>query len=294
MTLSMTERSELLKIKPDWDTYLHKLRRREIEIIFGKCPPGVFSHGLELGAGDGFQSHLLAQYAASLVVTDYYPGILARANTAQITHMVCDAEEVGTVFAPGEFDLIFSSNMLEHLPDPQQALRGMHKVLQNDGLAIHVMPSPFWKICQMVGFYPNAIISRVERYTSRSRAFPATTPAAGQEEARTSAFVPFDNNPKVTDRRYSYLHRLLWATPHGASASNLAEFAAFRRVHWQRELAAAGFTVAKILPGPVSSGYGFGWDGLRALFERWGATSEYIYVTVKTGQQSPYLAYFNK
>ena len=284
----------MLKIKPDWDTYLHNLRRKEIELIFGKCPPGVFSHGLELGAGDGFQSHLLAEYAASLVVTDYYPEILAQADTSQITHRVCDAEEVGTMFAPGEFDLIFSSNMLEHLPDPQQALKGMHKVLHDNGLAIHVMPSPFWKVCQMVGFYPNAVISRLERYTSRSQASPATTPVAGRDKTQTPASIPAGNNPKVTNRRYSYLRRLLWATPHGASASNLAEFAAFRRARWQHELAAAGFTVAKILPGPVSSGYGFGWDGLRALFEHLGATSEYIYVTVKAGHQSPYLAYFNK
>jgi len=139
----------------------------------------------------------------------------------------------------------------------------------------------------MVGFYPNFIISRLERYTARPE-----THVVQPIEAQTPSFAVSGNNPKTTGRRYSYLHRLLWATPHGVSTGNLAEFTAFRRSHWQRELEAAGFAVAQIIAGPVSSGYGFGWDKLRAFFERLGAASEYAYVTVKAGGTSPYLAYF--
>ena len=285
-------KSRTLKIKPDWNTYLHQLRRREIEIVFGDVPAGAFARGLELGAGDGFQSQLLARYARSLVVTDYYPEILARANTPTLTHRMCDAEQVGAHFEPGEFDLIFSSNMMEHLPDLQAALAGMRRVLRDDGIAVHVMPSPFWKLCQIIGFYPNAVISRVERYTVPQGNPRPGAPADQPISAQPPSFAVSGNNPKVAGRRYSYLHRLLWATPHGVSKGNVAEFAAFRRSRWRRELAAAGFTIAKIIAGPVSSGYGFGWDGLRTFFERLGATSEYAYVTVKAGAVSPQLAYF--
>jgi SAM-dependent methyltransferase len=286
----------LLKLRPDWQTYLHALRRREIEIIFRGCPPHCFARGLELGAGDGFQSGLLARYAATLVVTDYYPGILAQPDTATITHRVCDAEQVAETFAAGEFDLSFSSNMLEHLPQPQQALAGIHRVLRDEGIAVHVMPSPFWKLCQMIGFYPNFIIARLERYSARRRddggiEWPALL-ATGSSAGQTGPAGAWDNNPKADRRRYSYLRRLLWATPHGAARGNLEEFRAFSPAHWREQFTAAGFTVARVLPGPVSSGYGFGLDRMRTLSERCGLASEYVYLTHKAGQASPYLAYF--
>lgn len=282
----------LLKFRPDWQTYLHALRRREIEIIFRGCPPHSFARGLELGAGDGFQSGLLARYAATLVVTDYHPGILAQPDTPTITHRVCDAELVGEIFAAAEFDLSFSSNLLEHLPQPQVALAGIHRVLRDDGIAVHVMPSPFWKLCQMIGFYPNFVLARLERYSARRTTRGRDASGADSRVRQAGPAGAWDNNPKVAGRRYSYLRRLLWATPHGAARSNLEEFRAFSPAHWQEQFTAAGFAVARVLPGPVSSGYGFGLDRTRTLLEHGGMASEYVYVTHKTGQASPYLAYF--
>ena len=235
-----------MKLRPDWQSYLRTLRRREFEAIFRGCPPGCFARGLELGAGDGFQSTLLTQYAASLVVTDYYPGILQQTDTATITHQVCDAEHVGETFSPGEFDLIFSSNMLEHLPRVREALAGMHGVLRDEGIAIHVMPSPFWKLCQMVGFYPNFVMARLERYSACLSARRGA--GAGLAHGSSGPTSAWDNNPKVAGRRYSYLRRLLWATPHGAAGSNLEEFRSFRPAHWRAQFAAAGFTVALRAP----------------------------------------------
>ncbi len=270
----------MLRLRPDWYSYLHALRAREIEAIFQSCPSQCFTRGLELGAGDGFQSKLLAQYAAALVVTDYSPDFLSHPDTETIAYRVCDAERVGEVFASGEFDLIYSSNMLEHLPDVSVALAGMHKILRDDGIAIHVMPSPFWKLCQMAGFYPNFVISRIERYFLRQ--FP---PSA--DPSRT-----WNNNPKVESRRYGYLRRLLWPIPHGAATSNLEEFRTFREGYWRARFAEAGFTVARVIRGPISSGYGFGLDAARASLERLGLASEYAYVVVKRGCSSPYLRYF--
>ena len=279
-----------LSFKPDWLTYLHNLRRREIEMIFGRCPTPCFVRGLELGAGDGFQSGMLVRYVASLVVTDVYPEILQRANTEAITHRVCDAEQVGDIFAAGEFDLVFSSNMLEHLPHPMRALLGMYRILHDDGLAVHVIPSPFWKLCQLIGFYPNAVVSRLERYTARwARAEGTIQPEQRNTNGITAS--EWDRNPKSEGRRYRYLRRLLWATPHGAASSNLEELRAFSPALWRRQFVEAGFTVAQTLRGPVSSGYGFGLDGLRDLLENWGLASEYVYVTHKTGHSSKNLAY---
>jgi SAM-dependent methyltransferase len=268
-----------LKIKADWQPYLRDLRRREIELIFGHCPQNAFPHGLELGAGDGFQSTVLAPYVGQLVATDFRPQITRRSACPNITFATCDAERVDEQFDAASFDLIFSSNMMEHLPDPARALAGMSAVLRDDGIAVHVIPSPFWKFCHLAGFYPDAVLGRLYRYQQRTRraaeAAPVNPPVG--DEA-------WDNNPKSSSRPRPYLARLLWPAAHGASGSYLAEFRLFRRTHWTALFESAGFRLVHALPGPVSSGYGFGWDRVRALLEGMGIASEYAYITVKAGR----------
>ncbi len=177
-------------------------------MIFGGCPQDAFPCGLELGAGDGFQSTLLAPYVCRLTASDYRPfdyrpvmmtepagGAGASQGTApgRIAFTVCDAERVDEVFGAAAFDLVFSSNMLEHLPDPGRALRGMRAVLKDDGIAIHVIPSPFWKLSHLAGFYPNAVLSRIERRARRG--------GVAQAGATDQGGAEWDNNPKVAAQR---------------------------------------------------------------------------------------------
>lgn len=67
-----------LKIKADWLTYLHSLKRKEIKIIFSKCPNKIFNKCLEIGAGDGFQSTILTKYVSELICIDINPDILKK------------------------------------------------------------------------------------------------------------------------------------------------------------------------------------------------------------------------
>ena len=272
---AMREAQTRLKIKADWQPYLRGLRRREIELIFGRCPRNAFPQGLELGAGDGFQSTVLAPYVGQLVATDFRPQITRRSARPNITFATCDAERVDEQFAPASFDLIFSSNMMEHLPYPARALAGMRVVLRDDGIAAHVIPSPFWKACHLAGFYPDAVLARLNRLAQRRQAQPP------QDADGADAW---DNNPKSAAAPRPYLARLLWPAAHGASGRNLAEFRLFSRGYWTAQFEAAGFRVAAVLRGPVSSGYGFGWDRARGALEDMGFASEYVYITVKAGQ----------
>jgi len=80
--------------------------------------------------------------------------------------------------------------------------------------------------------------------------------------------------------------------PHGVSRSHVEEFSAFSRRRWKAEFERANFEIIAILKGPVASGYGFGFEGLRRFLERLGVTSEYIYVARKRGAASPYARYF--
>jgi Methylase involved in ubiquinone/menaquinone biosynthesis len=152
-----------MKIKTEWLPWLHNYRERELYLIFSKCPEKLFKKGLELGAGDGFQSTLLTKYFSKLISTDYNPNILRKESTESIEYHICDAEEVDKMFGKKEFDFVFSSNLLEHLPNPHRALRGIYEVLKDDGVTIHVMPSPFWKLCHLSLYIPNMCVRALEK-----------------------------------------------------------------------------------------------------------------------------------
>ncbi len=281
-----------MRIKPDWFQWLHGYRTREIAIIFGQCPDGLFATGLELGAGDGFQSELLLKYVGRLVATDINPAILRLPAHDCVEYQALDAEDVGDHFAPGSFDLVFSSNLLEHLPAPERALAGVQRVLRDDGVTIHIVPSPFWKLCELLLYFPNHVIVLLEQILVRGGGRVLAEKVHRHTHGGAEA-MPMpqeaDNNPKTRKRPHSFLYRWFIPETHGVSSGHVEEFRAFRKSRWLAEFRRAGLEVAVVKKGPVASGYGFGLDTLRRWLERLGFTSEYIYVATQAGHTSPYL-----
>jgi SAM-dependent methyltransferase len=284
-----------VRIKADWLTHLHNIRRWEIELIFSECPPQTFAEALELGAGDGYQSELLSRYVGHLTSTDYDPAILSLPSSRRVTYQVGDAEEVDKVFSTSRFDLVFSSNLLEHVPDPAKALRGIASVLKEEGITIHVIPSSFWKLSSLLLYLPYRIVTLLEEATEPgglTRALKRMRGAsAGSQESDSH---PLENNPKTARPPRSILARQIWPEPHGVSATHWEEFRAFAPSRWRSVFETAGLRVVAILKGPVASGYGFGFETLRGCLQRWGFASEYVYVAAKPGKGSPHENLFRR
>ncbi len=289
-----------MKIKSEWTPYLHELRKRELEIVFQKCPRGkIFGSALELGAGDGFQSEILAEHTNYLISTDYNQERLRKNCTKDIEYRICDAEAIDLLFEERQFDFVFSSNLLEHLPHPETALKGIHKVLKDDGVTIHIMPNRFFGISRMLLFYPNLFMTKLSDLTEadspgefiRAKLFNMKNRAV--ENPETAPVERTGNNLKtVFHKRYGYIRRLLWPTPHGISESNIKEFLAWKEKKWLKEFESAGFKVIKVAKGPVASGYGFGFDSLRTFLENIRMSSENIYIALKKNKVSRYSSFF--
>jgi SAM-dependent methyltransferase len=267
-----------VKITTDWRRHLHDIRTQEIDLIFSACSPGVFGEGLELGAGDGFQSALLSRYVVHLTSTDYDAAIRSLPSSSSITYQVGDAEEVDKTFPESHFDLVFSSNLLEHVPDPVKALRGVATVLKDEGITIHVIPNVFWKLSSVALYMPYRFATLVERL-SRATA------------VQDSGHQPV-NNPKTPRPRRPFLARQLWPEPHGVSKTNREELRAFSVSRWRGVFDRAGLRLIAVSRGPVASGYGFGFDSVRAGLRRLGLASEYVYVAAKAGRTSRYERFF--
>lgn len=277
-----------MRLKPDWSTYLHDYRHREFQLIFARVPPGTFPKALELGAGDGYQSRLLAPLTKKLISTDYSPLVQKNEAGLNLSYQVCDAEEVDSQFPPRSFDLVFSSSLLEHVSRPQKVLRGVHAVLKDDGIAVHIMPTTFWKLAWMTTYYPNLLLTTLQLLSGQQARKILSREIHHQSELEGQYF---ENNQKIWRRRIPFL-RHLFPPPHGVSRHHIQEFWAFSQRRWLKEFEMVGFTIIKIIAGPVASGNGLGWRRLARWLERLGQTSVYAYVTVKTGHQSRFSQLF--
>lgn len=297
-----------MKIKADWPTWLRSYKRREVDRTFYACPEGCFGRGLELGAGDGFQSGLLAGYIRSLVCTEINELLLSKQSGRDgIEYRVCSAEEAVRAGGDNSYDIVYSSNVLEHLTDPLLILREIHRILKDDGVTIHIVPSPLWKLCHVLLYVPANLAALGEHILRRSGAgrrmreasflmrqlvegfrkgSNTLTDLADREESLTG------NNPGIVGSRRGFPAWLLVPRPHGVSATNLAELAAFGKRRWLALFGDAGLECCAVRKGPAASGYGLGWTWAEAAIEKAGLASEYIYIAHKKGHPCGYSSYF--
>lgn len=142
---------EIDKNKVSQEDWYNFVRRREAEMVFSLVPECEFESALELGAGNGLQSTIIIKHCKHLISTDVDPEshsnlgqrILER-KLSNVEYRVCDAQDLSQ-FGDRSFDLIFSSNMLEHIPGLVSCLSECRRVLKDNGIMLHTMPSRWWK-----------------------------------------------------------------------------------------------------------------------------------------------------
>ena len=94
---------------------------------------------LDLGCGAGENSVYFAKKGAHCVATDYSPGMvevaLQLADRYGVKIEGRTANAMALEFPDNTFDLVYASNLLHHIPDPETALKEMHRVLKPGGKA---------------------------------------------------------------------------------------------------------------------------------------------------------------
>lgn len=262
-------------------------RKREIEIIFKNIPEGIFERAMELGAGSGLQTKLLMKYCKTLIVTEHENRFNLdelRVESDSISFQQCDAEKVDQVFDNEKFDLVFSSNMMEHLPDSDSSFRGIYNVLNDDGVSICTMPSPFMKILYMLLFYPAKIYSKL-KIASKNR----SVKGADTNSKTVTIKKEHDNNPKYNLKKNRFSR--YFPSPHGACNDNYSEFFYWKKKRWINQIENAGFSVIKVIKLPVTTGYAFKLEVVCNFLYKIGFCSSYAYIAVKN-KQSAFVKHF--
>ena len=259
-------------LKADWKNYLHGIRKQELDIVFSFLGSQRFSSALEVGAGDGYQTGLLAERCGAFISTDLNFGrIKEELKVPKVLYKQCDADKLEGVFEPEQFDLIFSSNLIEHLSDPSGFLFNTKTFLTSGGYGIHVVPGRLIKLSYLALHYLNLFALVVDRFIGLFQ----------KKEIFRGSRIYLENNLNLLrQEKRGRLKKILFPPIHGNFRSHQEEFVKFGKKEWEKLFREAGFDIKACLRGPVFSGYGFSF-GPVSLLEKIGLASEHIFIIQK-------------
>ncbi len=188
---------------------LRQLRCSEIESVkkYFKSETRI----LEIGGGSGYQASLMASYGCVVSSID-----LENREKSKESHFPVQGYDGTHIpFEADSFDLVFSSNVLEHVQDLPDLMEEMRRVLKTDGMMIHILPSATWRFWTSFAHYIYVPIYLLKR--------------------RNCSEGSFESSVNHLKKRYSYfflIKNALFAGPHGKYPNALSELYYFSKYRW--------------------------------------------------------------
>jgi ubiquinone/menaquinone biosynthesis C-methylase UbiE len=224
-----------------WPSYFD---RRYLEFLsyLSLFPKQHYNRVLELGCGIGYQSAFLAQISDEVIATDlpdedlfsHAPGMKQakllhdQLNIDNVKLVGCSAEELP--FEDDSFDMVFSSHVLEHIPDQSKALAEINRVLKPNGIHFCVVPTTAEKVYAFFNFYLYLIQRSVIAIFRKLRLLKKSNP------------VSLDENviAKPTSKSPSILKYFPFPPPHGHYSHYLQELKSWTPGKWANKLTRDG------------------------------------------------------
>jgi SAM-dependent methyltransferase len=228
-------------------THLAAIRGFEAQAVRPLFEPG--RRLLEIGGANGYQAALLASWGLEVESID-----LAGREKGPMHFPVRDYDGRQFPFEDDQFDYVFSSNVLEHIPDLDLAFAEMKRVARSGATFIHLLPTSAWRWWTNVAHWPFLF----RRYVLGKRTgMHIAVPSSIAEGARKRGIAHM-------------VKRALLPAAHGEYPNAIAELYYFSAMRWRREFRRHGFTLIDQKPaGIFYTGYGIaegvGVEGRRRL-----------------------------
>jgi ubiquinone/menaquinone biosynthesis C-methylase UbiE len=210
--------------------HLNVLRSNEIENIARHLRPAG-ARVLEVGAGTGQQAVELTRRGFHIEAIE-----IPCSNYAQDRMFpIVDFDGRHIPFPDASFDVVFSSNVLEHVPDLVQMHREIKRVLKPTGYALHVLPTHAWRFWTTLSAFPTAV-----QYagTIGDQLKPRWPPSLAEIRRLAGAWYPAGR----------HLIAPFGQRRHGERGNIISETWLFHPNWWRRNFFANGFEIIKDEP----------------------------------------------
>jgi len=182
---------------------------------------------LEIGAGTGQQARLLSDKGYQVTAIDLPSSHYRNDRIFEITEY--DGRNIP--LPDHSIDVVFSSNVLEHVREIDCFLDEQQRVMKDDGIAIHVLPSTS---CRMWAIPAH--------YVWLTQRILALFMAKLRRKASVSSNTDIPSSPRSAR---DWLITLV-PMPHGERGNTLSEAYYFSQYWWRRKFQQHGFTIVRI------------------------------------------------
>ena len=204
--------------------HIDELRAAEIAGILPFFKPGA--HILEIGAGTGTQARELARRGFQVTAIDIPDSNYA----SDRVYPIIDYDGRTIPLPDASVDIVFSSNVLEHVPDLTRMHAEIRRVLRPDGYCIHVLPTHAWRFWTIMTAIPDAL---VYFFAQLPQMFPRARPSGAELRRLRQAWFTtiYRMGGRVYQRR------------HGERGNVISELWLFHPQWWRRNFAENGLAV---------------------------------------------------
>lgn len=243
--------------------FLHVIREFEYQKIVERFLRDT--RILEIGGGTGYQAKRLTEDGYATDSID-----IPNSNyAAQLEFPVLPYNGRNIPFPDGSFDIVFSSNVLEHVLDLPYLQAEMKRVLKPGGYCVHLMPTGAWRFWTNVAHY-------TELFQRLSGLAPRLVPKGLSRHALSDSMSVI-RLMVGTAKHYAIVPR------HGETGNALSEIATFSSRHWRKHFLSQHFVIDEVAPmGLFYTGHMVLGDqlslGTRQKLAKWLGSACAIYV----------------
>ncbi|MEW6451038.1 MAG: methyltransferase domain-containing protein [Pseudomonadota bacterium] len=205
-------------------SHLSVIRSAEIEAIASFLERDA--RILEIGAGTGEQALTLQRWGFDVTAIEITDSNYAKNRVFP----VIDYDGAHFPLPDASVDVVFSSNVLEHVRDLPQIYSEIRRVLKPGGYCVHVMPTTAWRVWTTLSSYPDAFVCL---FAAIPRIVPRSLP--NRDELQRLAAEWYRAIRSVGGR--------LFVRRHGERGNAISEIWLFNKRWWLRNFRENGFSI---------------------------------------------------
>ena len=141
------------------DKWFKHIRKLELNTAIKFFPQNKKIKILEIGGNNGYQAKYISDMGYDITSIDIKP-------LEPLYFPVKKVQGSKLEFLDKSFDLIYTSHVLAHIEDLELSFKEMRRVLKNDGIVIHIVPTTWWSFLTNLYYYfllPKIILKSIRK-----------------------------------------------------------------------------------------------------------------------------------